>query len=208
MAKNDETIDMIDNTPSKGPKNKRVIILVVLALVVGGGLSVNALMSKNSASANAVKTTDKTDQAIIATNSLKDTTAPPPTTPTKATTDTSTAVLAEEPVKNVFQFTFDDYSLSQIEVSKVQSYWNQIKGKEGSIDIIGYSDNLGTDGYNISLSQKRAQTVYEALKKIGMGEKYKIATNGLGVANPISDNSIEEGRAKNRRVEIIFKNRK
>jgi outer membrane protein OmpA-like peptidoglycan-associated protein len=202
VAKNDETIDMVDSTPSKKPINKWVIISVVLALLVVGGLSVNAVLNKNkdSASSETVKTTDK----AIAASSTKDTT---PITPAIKTTDTSTstAVLVEEPIKDVFQFVFDDYSLSQSEMSKIQSYWSKIQGKEGSVDIIGYSDNVGAEVYNISLSQKRAQAVSEALTKAGMGEKFKVTSNGLGIANPISDNSTEEGRTKNRRVEIIFK---
>jgi outer membrane protein OmpA-like peptidoglycan-associated protein len=199
MAKNDETIDMIDSTPSKKPINKWVIISVVLALLVVGGLSVNAVLNKNkdSASIETVKTTDKP----IAASSIKE------TTPTTKTNDTSTPTVAlvEEPIKGTFQFGFDDYSLSQTEMSKVQSYWSNIQGKEGSVDVIGYSDNVGAEGYNLTLSVKRAQAVAEALTKAGMGEKFKVTSNGLGIANPVADNSTEEGRTKNRRVEIIFK---
>jgi len=72
-----------------------------------------------------------------------------------------------------------------------------------SIEVIGYSDNIGEDEYNIRLSLKRAEVIRQFLIHNGWS-KVEIQTKGLGKVNPISDNSNEEGRAKNRRIEIIF----
>ncbi|NPA12154.1 MAG: OmpA family protein [Epsilonproteobacteria bacterium] len=65
--------------------------------------------------------------------------------------------------------------------------------------IEGYTDNRGNADYNLKLSQRRAKAVYEALIKLGI-DKERLSYKGYGEANPIADNSTEEGRAKNRRV--------
>jgi outer membrane protein OmpA-like peptidoglycan-associated protein len=69
--------------------------------------------------------------------------------------------------------------------------------------IVGHTDDQGEFEANVSLSQKRAQAVAEAL-----AGKYGIAANRMtarGVANlaPVASNGSEEGRAKNRRVELV-----
>ncbi|WP_457603419.1 OmpA family protein [Nitratifractor sp.] len=70
------------------------------------------------------------------------------------------------------------------------------------IIVTGYTDNIGTDAYNLKLSLQRAQSVADYLMDCGKvpAELFKIV--GRGKADPIADNSTEEGRAKNRRVEI------
>ncbi len=70
------------------------------------------------------------------------------------------------------------------------------------IIVIGYTDNIGTDAYNLKLSLQRAQSVADYLMDCGKvpAELFKIV--GRGKADPIADNATEEGRAKNRRVEI------
>lgn len=75
--------------------------------------------------------------------------------------------------------------------------------KEGANEciLVGYSDSKGTDDKNIPLSVQRAETVKKEFDKVGM----KCKTNGFGKANPIANNDKEEGREKNRRVEIYYK---
>ncbi len=68
--------------------------------------------------------------------------------------------------------------------------------------VTGYTDNVGSDAYNLRLSLQRAQSVADYLiycEKIDAG-MFKIV--GKGEADPIADNNTEAGRAKNRRVEI------
>jgi len=70
------------------------------------------------------------------------------------------------------------------------------------IVVTGYTDNVGGDAYNLRLSLQRAQSVADYLiycEKVDPG-LFKI--EGKGKADPIADNATEEGRAKNRRVEI------
>ena len=74
-----------------------------------------------------------------------------------------------------------------------------------SIDIIveGFTDNTGNANANIQLSQARANAVRTALINNGI-DKNRISAEGLGPANPRADNSTQEGRSLNRRIEIVF----
>lgn len=72
-----------------------------------------------------------------------------------------------------------------------------------NIEIQGHTDDKGSDTYNMSLSEKRAKAVSDHLisKAITSG---RITTKGFGESVPKADNSTEEGRAQNRRVEFLI----
>jgi OmpA-OmpF porin, OOP family len=72
-----------------------------------------------------------------------------------------------------------------------------------NIKIFGYTDNLGQEKNNLTLSSLRAKAVAQYLITKGIS-KERIITKGYGSLNPISDNSTEAGRIKNRRVEFIL----
>jgi OmpA-OmpF porin, OOP family len=67
--------------------------------------------------------------------------------------------------------------------------------------IIGYTDAIGSDSYNLDLSRRRAQSVADYLMTQGVDQS-KLEIIPMGKANPIASNSTAEGRAMNRRVEI------
>jgi outer membrane protein OmpA-like peptidoglycan-associated protein len=80
----------------------------------------------------------------------------------------------------------------------------QLKAKANlKIEIIGHTDNSGDENFNLNLSKKRADKVKSYLIEKGIDTK-RITTNGLGESKPIGDNNTEEGRRKNRRVELRF----
>lgn len=69
--------------------------------------------------------------------------------------------------------------------------------------IVGHTDNLGKLDYNMELSRKRAENVVkELVNKYGIS-KERLKAFGVGPLAPVSSNDTEEGRAKNRRVEIV-----
>ncbi len=71
------------------------------------------------------------------------------------------------------------------------------------VKIAGYTDNVGSEQANQSLSSDRAFTVMQALVKEGIkGER--LSFQGYGAANPVTSNDTEEGRQKNRRTEFII----
>lgn len=69
------------------------------------------------------------------------------------------------------------------------------------IEVVGHTDNIGSDAYNLQLSKRRADAVAAYLEAQGV-QAVRIQTLGAGKAYPIADNSTEAGRAQNRRVEI------
>ena len=72
-----------------------------------------------------------------------------------------------------------------------------------AVDIIGHASSDGPDDYNMQLSQRRAASVQNYL--VGQGvASVRMQAIGMGETQPIADNSTAEGRAANRRVEIIL----
>ena len=72
------------------------------------------------------------------------------------------------------------------------------------VGIEGHTDSTGTSIRNKTLSQQRAESVVNALVKAGIDGK-RLTAKGWGQDKPIADNKTDQGRAKNRRVEIVKK---
>jgi outer membrane protein OmpA-like peptidoglycan-associated protein len=72
-----------------------------------------------------------------------------------------------------------------------------------NIEIFGYTDNTGKPEYNLSLSQRRAESVRDYLVSKGL-KTSRFKTSGLGIVDPIATNDTPEGRSQNRRVEFAI----
>jgi outer membrane protein OmpA-like peptidoglycan-associated protein len=68
--------------------------------------------------------------------------------------------------------------------------------------IVGHTDNQGALDYNIDLSKRRAQAVVGVLSSSGIAPA-RLVAQGVGMAAPLATNESDEGRAKNRRVELV-----
>lgn len=77
------------------------------------------------------------------------------------------------------------------------------KGEPKAITIEGHTDSVGSDATNQELSQRRADSVKQYLTSRGVPAERMTAV-GLGKSRPVDDNSTAEGRANNRRVEMIL----
>ena len=75
-----------------------------------------------------------------------------------------------------------------------------------TVKVIGHTDNIGSRHYNKNLSNQRAGSVKDALIQMGVAS-HRITAKGLGEDFPIQSNSTERGRALNRRVEFIIRER-
>ena len=75
--------------------------------------------------------------------------------------------------------------------------------KVKSISLAGYTDAIGTQQYNLGLSERRAKAVEAYLVENGVNPSI-ITTRGYGKADPIATNDTAEGRAKNRRVDVVI----
>ncbi len=77
------------------------------------------------------------------------------------------------------------------------------KYPEVILGISGYTDDVGTDEYNLELSEHRAKSVQDFLEAKGIPAD-KLRSRGFGETRPVADNSTEYGRQSNRRVECII----
>lgn len=69
------------------------------------------------------------------------------------------------------------------------------------IEVAGHTDSQGSDGYNQQLSQRRAVSVADYLSSQGIDGR-RLDVQGYGETRPVAENTSEEGRAQNRRVEV------
>jgi len=91
---------------------------------------------------------------------------------------------------------------SMEEIQKVADYMK--KNPSARFEVQGHTDNQGSDKINDPLSQQRAEAVVKALEGLGV-DGFNLRAVGKGAHEPIADNSTDEGRAKNRRVEFVKK---
>ncbi|HUR88066.1 MAG TPA: OmpA family protein [Ramlibacter sp.] len=99
-------------------------------------------------------------------------------------------------------FDFDKAVLKPEGKAKLDDLTDKVKGINLEVIIaVGHTDSVGSDGYNQSLSVRRAEAVKAYLVSKGI-EKNRVYTEGKGEKQPVADNKTAEGRAKNRRVEI------
>ena len=90
---------------------------------------------------------------------------------------------------------------SYAEIQRLMLFLKQ--NKNIKIKIVGHTDNQGSNTYNLDLSRRRAEALMNALIQKGISADRLIA-EGKGSTQPITTNDTEEGRAQNRRVEVII----
>ena len=79
-----------------------------------------------------------------------------------------------------------------------------LKSNEGlKLFVVGHTDNVGTIDYNLDLSNRRAESVVRELIKVYGIKRDRLDPKGVGYLAPIASNKTEEGRSKNRRVELV-----
>ena len=72
-----------------------------------------------------------------------------------------------------------------------------------SVQVVGHTDNTGQASYNLTLSQRRAQAVLGVIQSNGVGAA-RLQAVGKGDSEPVATNLTPEGRAQNRRVEVLI----
>lgn len=72
-----------------------------------------------------------------------------------------------------------------------------------NVQIEGFTDNVGGDDYNVGLSERRADSVRDALTGMGIARD-RILTKGFGKSSPVANNDTAAGRQQNRRVEVVI----
>jgi outer membrane protein OmpA-like peptidoglycan-associated protein len=106
-------------------------------------------------------------------------------------------------LKNI-QFESGRYELlpeSFIELDKLLSILSE--NPKLKVQIVGHTDNIGSENDNLVLSTQRAKIVLDYLMSKGIAAQ-RLSSKGLGAQQPVTDNQTEEGRAMNRRTEMII----
>jgi OOP family OmpA-OmpF porin len=99
-------------------------------------------------------------------------------------------------------FAFDSSTLTPEAIHQLSDTLQALQDDpELRIRIDGYTDSIGSDAYNLRLSERRAEAVKRYLVSEGIAPS-RIETRGLGESSPVADNATEAGRAQNRRVEV------
>lgn len=101
-------------------------------------------------------------------------------------------------------FDFDSDKIRPDAAKNFQELANSLK-KFGNSNllIVGHTDSQGEDAYNMSLSQRRANSASAYLQSLGVPAS-RMSTSGRGEAEPVSTNDTEAGRQLNRRVEVAI----
>jgi len=100
-------------------------------------------------------------------------------------------------------FAADGFSLTPADNQILSQVADKLKAcPNAHITLNGYTDNTGTEGINIPLSSQRGNTVADFLVAQGAARDH-LVVRGLGSINPVASNDTPDGRAKNRRVEIV-----
>lgn len=115
-------------------------------------------------------------------------------------------VLFKAVVQNELLFAFDSFELSEDAKGILDKLIPVIEDvPDTKLKIIGHTDNIGGKSYNDNLSLNRAKSVASYLSAGGI-DRNSIIEQGKGFSQPVADNTTEQGRAKNRRVEIFINN--
>ena len=106
-------------------------------------------------------------------------------------------------LKNIF-FDFASAKLLDESKAELQQLVQFLRDNPGiQIRITGHTDNVGTQAYNLDLSQNRARAVANYLLNEGIAMT-RVSYKGMGFTEPVAGNDTEEGRAQNRRTELLI----
>lgn len=99
-------------------------------------------------------------------------------------------------------FEFDS-SVAEVNKDAMNSLYKGIKAHPDAVIVVkGHTDNVGTEAYNKKLSMQRAEAVAELIKQHGYTNPIEL--KGLWYSEPVATNETEEGRAQNRRVDVLL----
>ncbi len=159
-------------------------------------------------SGNCVRTSNWTTKS--ATKDCDANLLPPPVAAAPPPAPAAAEIAAIEPRKepiNISEkagFDFDQAVLRAEDKQRLDAAVAQLKTlpEDATIQVTGYTDSIGSEKYNQELSMRRAQAAKDYLVSNGVAEN-RIVLSGMGESNPIASNDTAEGRAMNRRVEVV-----
>jgi OOP family OmpA-OmpF porin len=129
-----------------------------------------------------------------------------PNTPAGAKVDSQGCEIIADLVIDITadEFEFDSAQLKPQMKDALDEVAAKIAASPGDeyVQVIGHTDSTGPEDYNQGLSERRAQSAADYLVQQGVSPD-RLSISGMGETQPVADNSTREGRAMNRRVEIM-----
>ena len=176
------------------------LVMVLVAAIAGGTWWLGR--DDNAATA-------KPPKVIESTKEVKPTKKPSSGSPTASPTKNPTKKPTEKPdvtFQSDLAFAINSAELSNAAKRAIARLADDIRAAKlkGTIEVHGYTDNVGSNAYALVLSLDRARSVQGYLRASLGGYPISIKAYGHGEKNPVASNKTEEGRAKNRRVEITL----
>jgi OOP family OmpA-OmpF porin len=103
-------------------------------------------------------------------------------------------------------FEFDSARLTATDKAQLDMIATRLKTEAASarLSVTGHTDSVGSDAYNKRLSDKRAHSVTDYLVSSGVPRSEFVSVMGAGESKPVADNKSADGRAQNRRTEILI----
>jgi outer membrane protein OmpA-like peptidoglycan-associated protein len=131
---------------------------------------------------------------------------PPPPAPPVAQAPPPPPAAKKKIVLRGVNFDFNKSNIRPDAVPILEQACSILK-QESNIDVScnGYTDGIGSVPYNLKLSDRRANAVRDWLVKCGISAK-RLTTKGFGKSDPVASNATAEGRAQNRRTELVVVN--
>jgi len=108
------------------------------------------------------------------------------------------------PIKGTLRIHFDTdkAKIRSYSMEKVEKFASFLIGNKGTtVKVVGHTDSVADDAYNMVLSQKRANTVVRKLVELGVSEN-RLSAEGKGETMPVATNSTASGKSLNRRIEV------
>ncbi|MCG2793303.1 MAG: OmpA family protein [Weeksellaceae bacterium] len=106
--------------------------------------------------------------------------------------------------ENTVNFDFNSSTLTSLAKTNLDKLVTVLNNNpDTNINIYGYTDSVGSDSYNLSLSAKRAAAVKSYFSSAGVSSS-RLFPQGMGEASPVASNDTDAGRAQNRRVEFAI----
>ncbi|MCF6203876.1 MAG: OmpA family protein [Methylococcaceae bacterium] len=165
----------------------------------------NGRSTAESVASSAGKIVDNVEVALEnAADSAKDTVG----SPFDSTTDTGDAQSRKMTDSNLdlnsVNFKFNSSELESHFYTTLDSAVSKINKMNNPVEVAGHTDNIGSHGFNMALSLRRAVTVLNYLVSKGV-DASRLSAKGYGAESPVKDNLTSQGRDANRRVELYKK---
>jgi outer membrane protein OmpA-like peptidoglycan-associated protein len=171
------------------------------------GMALGIFIRRDEADIDAAVDTDDNLQYLVTGFSLRHKFLPPPPAPPAPVVAQAAPPppMAKKIVLRGVNFDFDKSTLRPDAIPILDEAARVLVAEPGlQVSVEGHTDSRGTDAYNDALSLRRANTVRQYLADHGV-DAGRLSVVGHGESKPVASNDTDDGRAQNRRVELLVK---